>query len=617
VRWRLALDWRISAGLLAAFVGGSAACGSSEVEGGGGTASLSAAPSGVTATPLSSTLIRVSWIGGGGVATGYKIERSVSASSGFAQVTTVNAAFTSCDDSGLTPSTTYFYRVRATNAAGDSAYSNVASATTQAPPGGVPVAPSGLTAEATSSSAILLRWSDNDSTQTEVSVERSTSPTSGFARVTILPAQSNSYGDIGLAASTTYYYRVWATNAAGHSAYSNVASATTQAPAAQVPTAPSSAAAAATSSTGIHVSWQDNSSDETGFKIERSTSAGTGFVQVTAVAANLTTYDDPGLTPSTTYYYRVRAANAAGDSAYSNVASATTQAPATGVPAAPSNVTAVATSANTIHLSWNDNSADEGGFSIERSLSASSGFAQIGTGAADATSYDDAGALSASTTYYYRVRAYNGSGYSVYSNMANATTASGSGTVRVVNSSPYTVVSVKIDGSEQLPPGFILPVNNAITVQASPGAHTYRIQSQMPYAPNRGYIYEDPFTVPADSQATITYVTPTIVDMLTNFRPSRNWQNYFLNCLNGYNPEWAVITFYPDGTWASSANTVEPRSGTVTLVSWPANTTNISFRLCPSCAATSLMLTSGGDTFWYANVSNCSGGVDQVNYTAQ
>jgi len=99
--------------------------------------------------------------------------------------------------------------------------------------------------------------------------------------------------------------------------------------------------AAAASSSQINLAWSDNSSDETGFKIERSLTATSGFAQIATVGANATSYSNTGLSASTTYYYRVRAYNGAGDSAYSNPASATTA----GIPpAAPSSLTAAAAS---------------------------------------------------------------------------------------------------------------------------------------------------------------------------------------------------------------------------------------------------------------------------------
>lgn len=88
------------------------------------------------------------------------------------------------------------------------------------------------------------------------------------------------------------------------------------------PAAPSGLTAAGGNAV-VDLSWTDNSSDETGFKLERSPD-GTTWTQIAAPTANATTYHDSGLSAATTYYYRLRATNAAGDSYYSNTASAIT-----------------------------------------------------------------------------------------------------------------------------------------------------------------------------------------------------------------------------------------------------------------------------------------------------
>ncbi len=93
----------------------------------------------------------------------------------------------------------------------------------------------------------------------------------------------------------------------------------------QVPTAPTNLTATASSPTQIDLSWADNSSDESGFKIERSPNGSSGWTQIDTVGYNVETYSNTGLVCGTIYYYRVRAYNANGDSSYSNVANATTQ----------------------------------------------------------------------------------------------------------------------------------------------------------------------------------------------------------------------------------------------------------------------------------------------------
>jgi len=91
------------------------------------------------------------------------------------------------------------------------------------------------------------------------------------------------------------------------------------------PAAPSNMNATTQSYNSIALSWTDNADNETSFQLERSPDSNY-WNQVATLAANSTTHTDSGLNGSTTYYYRVRAVNAGGESAYSNVASATTDA---------------------------------------------------------------------------------------------------------------------------------------------------------------------------------------------------------------------------------------------------------------------------------------------------
>ena len=92
------------------------------------------------------------------------------------------------------------------------------------------------------------------------------------------------------------------------------------------PTAPSNCDAVAQTDTKINILWRDNSTNETGFKIERCTGAGcANFVQVAQVGANVTSYSNIGLVANTTYNYRVRSySSTLGNSTYSNTDSAKT-----------------------------------------------------------------------------------------------------------------------------------------------------------------------------------------------------------------------------------------------------------------------------------------------------
>ena len=138
----------------------------------------------------------------------------------------------------------------------------------------------------------------------------------------------------------------------------------------QAPTAPSNLTATAISVSQINLSWTA-STDNVGvtqYLMERCQGAGcTSFAQIgTSIG---TTYNDTGLTASTSYSYRARATDAAGNlSVYSNVASVTTSTPDTQAPTTPSNLTATAISGSQINLGWTGSTDNVGvtGYLIER-----------------------------------------------------------------------------------------------------------------------------------------------------------------------------------------------------------------------------------------------------------
>jgi hypothetical protein len=192
-------------------------------------------------------------------------------------------------------------------------------------------------------------------------------------------------------------------------------------PAPTAPAAPSTLAAQTISASEIQLSWADNSNNEESFRVERSTGGG-AFQEVQSLSAGTTGVRITGLTASTAYSFRVRAANGAGVSAYSNTASATTSATPTGggTPAAPSSLLAQALSSIEIQLTWKDNATNEDNFLLERSTDGIT-FTQFNMRAANTTSFKVTG-LAPGTTYTFRVRAKNAAGPSAYSNPATART---------------------------------------------------------------------------------------------------------------------------------------------------------------------------------------------------
>ncbi len=169
------------------------------------------------------------------------------------------------------------------------------------------------------------------------------------------------------------------------------------------PAAPSNLTANAVACNQVDLAWNDNSNDESGFDIERSTN-GVNFVGIASVGADITSFSDTTVAENTTYWYRVKANNCGGDSGYSNVASDTTPTCPCVTPAAPSGVKAKGLPGR-ISLSWTDNSNNEDGFRIYRGLSPST-LSLVVTVGPNTTSYLDTG-LQSKTTYYYKVCAYN------------------------------------------------------------------------------------------------------------------------------------------------------------------------------------------------------------------
>ncbi len=187
--------------------------------------------------------------------------------------------------------------------------------------GAKPAAPTGLTATAVSASSVQLAWTDNATNEQNYRVEAKT--TGAFTQLLQVAANATSATVTGLAPSTVYTFRVRGKNASGFSAYSNLASATTQAPPPPpVPAAPANLAATPLSSTQVMLTWQDKSTNETGFRIEV-TDPRDPFLAIEIAAANATSFVINGLGPDFPYTFRIRAENANGASAFSNQASVT------------------------------------------------------------------------------------------------------------------------------------------------------------------------------------------------------------------------------------------------------------------------------------------------------
>ena len=270
---------------------------------------LAAAPSNLAATAVTTGSVTLGWTDNSTNENGFSIERLIGTT--WTQIGWVADNVTTYTDASLIPGTAYSYRVLAFNGAGNSATTNPVTATTTSP-APTPAAPSDLVATAVTATSVTLGWTDNSSSENGFSIERLIGTT--WTQIGWVPDNVTTYTKTGLSAGTAYSFRVLAFNGYGNSATTNVVGVTTTA-ALTIPAAPSGLTATVVSNTVTDLAWTDNSSNESGFLIERRRSGGT-WSQVAAVGANVTTYRHGGRTRHITYVYRVRACNAAGNSAY-------------------------------------------------------------------------------------------------------------------------------------------------------------------------------------------------------------------------------------------------------------------------------------------------------------
>ena len=207
--------------------------------------------------------------------------------------------------------------------------------------------------------------------------------------------------------NTRYYWRVNARNSGGVSSWSTTRYFNTAY--GPPPAAPSNLSATAVSTSQINLVWQDNSGDETGFRIERKTGVSGSYAQIASVSAGVTSYSNTRLTSNTTYYYRVRAYNLGGNSNYSSETYNTTLPPP---PSSPS-LTSPANRANGVSvtptLQWNPSSG-AATYNVQISTSSSFSSTIVSATGISATAYTVSTPLNHSTRYYWRVAAVGPTG---------------------------------------------------------------------------------------------------------------------------------------------------------------------------------------------------------------
>jgi len=299
-------------------------------------------PQNLTATTLSATQVRLTWQRTAPLTeTTFKLERATSED--FTQNLTIfniSSGVTQFDNTGLTPSTTYFYRIKSATQFVESGYSNVASAVTSSIR-----APEQLSATVISPNEIRLSWADRSDNETRFEMERRSSQTDDFIKVADINANTQVFNNTNLADGTFYQYRVRAVNASDRSAYSNIASQITPM------NAPSNLTATSNSAGSLSLTWRDNSQSETGYLIEYALNSNFTGAQQINMTQKGESYTLTGLQEFQTYFVRIRAYNSLLTTSNSNTATATTL---LGVAPQPTNIIAVSggDGSTQINLAW-------------------------------------------------------------------------------------------------------------------------------------------------------------------------------------------------------------------------------------------------------------------------
>ena len=346
--------------------------------------------------------VTLSWANGSAGATAFTVQRSPTGAAGNWASLPAGGSLTGYTDNGVADGIRYYYRISATGPSGGSPFSPAFSVVTPL------VKATGLVATAASDSQINVAWVNNSAAATSATVQRSDDGVTGW--VDLAPAAAagspiGSFPSTGLAESTPYYYRVVMTNTA---------------PAASAPSDPTSATTllaaptalfnnTAPTLTQVDLGWTNNSAHQTGFDIYRADGTPTTFVfKGHSVTTN---FIDNTVTEGGQYYYQVRATNDTNTSAGSAPFAVATPL------AAPTLFAGFALNAQ-VTLSWTDNSANETGFTIERSPNGSTGWVAVGEAPARPSTgltgvFTDTHPLEL-TTQYYRICARNAFTCSAY-----------------------------------------------------------------------------------------------------------------------------------------------------------------------------------------------------------
>lgn len=263
--------------------------------------------------------VELHWSDNSNSENGSVVERKTSATDEYSDYAYTSRDITSFVDYSIEFDKVYYYRVRYIT--DEKFRTEPSNEDTAYVPNLPPNAPSNLKIyEFTPDSLYGLTWTDNSNDETGFQIQRRESETNTIKYIDI-DANTTAYNDNIPSSSKTYYYKIRAVKNGLYSDYSNEVS--TSGSTGSGLSAPSNVTAEKVQGElAVEIKWKDNSSNELGFIIERSSTDNSTYVEIKRVGPDVTFYKDngPGIYFGGTFMYRLKAFNGQGESAYSSAA---------------------------------------------------------------------------------------------------------------------------------------------------------------------------------------------------------------------------------------------------------------------------------------------------------
>ena len=400
-------------------------------------------------------------------ASGYNVYRSESEDGTYTKINPFVITAVSYTDTGVSPETNYYYNICAVSSEGvEGIRSNTVSVAT-------PIsAPDNLRVTSVTDNGISLAWNTVNNAS-GYNIYRSNSVNGTYTKLNSSLITNVTYADTGLVSNTGYYYKVSVMVDGVESIHSNATSGTT------LLSAPVNLRVIAVTDVSVSLEW-NTVTRASGYNVYRSDSENGSYTKVNTSVITVLSYTNTGVSPDTTYYYKVCAVSSGGiEGVQSSAISAATLIPA------PGNVRVTAVTVNSVSLAWNVVSVASG-YNVYRSNSANGIYNRINTGAVTGTTFTDTN-VSAYTTYFYKVSAIINGIESMQSSPVSASTSiiPGSGLAAKLNWLQTNAVSnvdyiIEVTASESIGPttlSYSNRTNISITLRGTGTARTVRLSS--------------------------------------------------------------------------------------------------------------------------------------------